>query len=168
VDATPDALVGLRQGVLRVRQRPGPRNALGLVEFVFPNREDIYIHGTPAQALFTRSRRDFSHGCVRAADPTRLAEWVLQDRPEWTHDRILAATTATRTTHVTLRRPIRVILYYSTAAVTEDGTIHFAEDIYGHDARLDRALGAVHRARSGPEATCPIPGTVPQPARRAE
>ena len=156
VDVSPDALLELRQGALRVRQRPGPRNALGLVEFVFPNREDVYIHGTPAQALFARSRRDFSHGCVRVADPARLAEWVLQDHPEWTHDRIVAATTATQTTHVRLPNPIRVILFYTTAAaMPEDGTIHFAQDIYSHDARLDRALGELHRVRSAGSSPAP-------------
>ena len=77
VEPTAETLAGLRQGVLRVRQRPGPKNALGLIKFVFPNEEDVYMHGTPAQALFAKSRRDFSHGCVRVADPVALAEWVL-------------------------------------------------------------------------------------------
>ena len=141
VDLTTDALTGLRQGVLRVRQRPGPKNALGLVKFVFPNSEDVYMHGTPAQALFARSRRDFSHGCVRVADPVGLAEWVLEDDPEWGRERIVAAMTGTETIHVTLPSPIKVILFYTTATVMpEDGTIRFAEDIYRHDARLDRAL----------------------------
>ena len=141
VELTPEALAGLRQGVLRVRQRPGPKNALGLIKFVFPNREDVYMHGTPAQALFAKSRRDFSHGCVRVADPVALAEWVLHDRPEWTRDRILGATMGAQTVHVKLPRHIQVILFYTTAAVMpEDGTIRFAEDIYRHDAKLERAL----------------------------
>jgi len=138
---TTETLAGLRQGSLRVRQRPGPKNALGLIKFVFPNEEDVYMHGTPAQALFAKSRRDFSHGCVRVADPVMLAEWVLKDRPEWTRDRILASTAGSQTLHVKLPRPIQVILFYTTAAVMpEDGTIRFAEDIYHHDTRLDRAL----------------------------
>ncbi|HET6958230.1 MAG TPA: L,D-transpeptidase family protein, partial [Vicinamibacterales bacterium] len=131
----------LRQGRLRVRQRPGPKNALGLVKFVFPNAENVYMHGTPAQELFSRSRRDFSHGCVRVEDPVALAEWALKERPEWTRARILAAMSGTQTIHVSLLQPIRVILFYTTAAVMpDDGTIHFAEDIYAHDAALDRAL----------------------------
>lgn len=138
---TAEALAELRQGRLRVRQRPGPQNALGLIKFVFPNQEDVYMHGTPAPMLFAKSRRDFSHGCVRVADPVALAEWVLQDLPEWTRDRIVAATTGTQTIHVKLPRPIQVILFYTTAAVIpEDGTIRFADDIYRHDGRLDRAL----------------------------
>lgn len=138
---TTETLAGLRQGSLRVRQRPGPKNALGLIKFVFPNEEDVYMHGTPVQALFARSRRDFSHGCVRVADPVMLAEWVLKDRPEWTRDRILASTAGSQTLYVKLPRPIQVILFYTTAAVMpEDGTIWFADDIYHYDARLDLAL----------------------------
>jgi len=141
VEMSAAAVAGLRAGVLRVRQRPGPKNALGLLKFVFPNREDVYLHGTPAQALFARTRRDFSHGCVRVADPVMLAEWVLKDRPEWTRDRIVATTMGTQTIHVRLPRPIQVILFYTTAAVMpEDGTIRFAEDIYRHDEGLDRVL----------------------------
>ena len=87
---------------LRVRQRPGPGNALGLVKFVFPNDENVYMHGTPAPQLFERSRRDFSHGCVRVQDPVALAEWVLKDRPEWTRDRILAAMHGS---HIDSRQP---------------------------------------------------------------
>jgi murein L,D-transpeptidase YcbB/YkuD len=136
-----DNIALLRQGALRVRQRPGPKNALGLIKFVFPNTENVYMHGTPAQALFSRSRRDFSHGCVRVEDPVALAEWVLAGRPDWTRERILSAMAGTQSIRVPVTQPIPVILYYTTAAVMpEDGTIHFAEDIYGHDAALDRAL----------------------------
>jgi len=130
----------LRQGVLRLRQRPGPRNSLRLVKFVFPNDANVYLHGTPAQSLFGRPRRDFSHGCVRVEDPVALAEWVLADQPRWTHERIMAAMNGDRTITVRLARPLPVVLYYVTAAVLEDGVIHFADDVYGHDARLERAL----------------------------
>jgi L,D-transpeptidase YcbB len=153
VAATPENLALLRQGVLRLRQRPGPHNALGLVKFVFPNNENVYLHGTPAQELFARTRRDFSHGCVRVEDPASLAEWVLNDQPEWTRVRILAAMSAPVPRRVNLTRPIQVVLFYLTAAVMpEDGTIHFAEDIYRHDAKLDRALAlamSVRAPRSG-------------------
>ena len=141
VETTAENLGLLRRGTLRVRQRPGPHNALGLVKFVFPNQENVYMHGTPAQALFSRSRRDFSHGCVRVENPVALAEWALKENPEWTRDRIVSAMAGTESAHVSLRRPIQVILFYTTAVVMpEDGTIHFADDIYRHDARLDRAL----------------------------
>ena len=132
---------GSGSGTLRLRQRPGPQNALGLVKFVFPNAENVYMHGTPAPALFSRSRRDFSHGCVRVENPIALAEWALKEQPEWTRDRIVSAMNGTQSIHVLLPRPIQVILFYTTAAVMpDDGTIHFAEDIYLHDALLDRAL----------------------------
>lgn len=141
VAGTAENVALLRQGLLRVRQRPGPKNSLGLVKFVFPNSENVYMHGTPAQELFSRSRRDFSHGCVRVEDPVALAAWALEEQPEWTRDRILAAMNGTQSVHVPLARPIRVILFYTTAAVMpDDGTMRFAEDIYLHDATLDRAL----------------------------
>lgn len=134
-------LSGLRSGALRVRQRPGPKNALGPIKFVFPNEADVYMHGTPAQGLFAKPRRDFSHGCVRVADPIALATWVLQDARDWTRDSIVAATQGSRTIPVKLPGPIMVILFYATAAVApEDGTIHFADDIYQQDVTLDRAL----------------------------
>jgi murein L,D-transpeptidase YcbB/YkuD len=144
VEPTAENLARLNRGALRLRQRPGPRNALGLIKFVFPNEAGVYLHATPAAQLFKESRRDFSHGCVRVEDAVGLAEWALKDDAEWTRDRILSAMTGTQTFSVRLARPIQVLLFYTTAAVMpEDGTIHFADDIYGHDARLDSAL--VHR-----------------------
>ncbi|HET9358282.1 MAG TPA: L,D-transpeptidase family protein [Vicinamibacterales bacterium] len=143
VDATDENLALLRQGSLRLRQRPGPVNALGLVKFVFPNEENVHLHGTPAQRLFLRPRRDFSHGCVRVEDPVALAEWVLAGEPEWTRERILAAMSDIENVSqlVPLRRPIDVLLFYTTAMVPADaGAVRFAADIYGHDTRLDRAL----------------------------
>jgi len=143
VPITPATLDQLRQGKLRVRQRPGADNALGLVKFVFPNDENVYMHGTPEPELFKRARRDFSHGCIRVADPVGLAEWVLAAKPDWDRDRIVAAMDASGPMRVPLDRPIRVFLFYLTAVVLpEDDTIHFAEDLYGHDARLDGYLRA--------------------------
>jgi len=141
VPPTPDAIGRLRNGTLRVRQRPGPRNALGLVKFDFPNDESVYFHGTPAEQLFDLARRDFSHGCVRVESPIALAEWVLGGEPDWTRDRILEATAGPEPQRVRLTRPVQVVLFYSTASIApEDGAVRFAADIYGHDARLDRAL----------------------------
>lgn len=141
VPVTPDAIARLAAGSLRLRQRPGPHNALGLVKFVFPNRESVYMHGTPAPALFAQARRDFSHGCIRVEDPAALAAWVLKDLPDWPPERIGAAMQATAPQQVDLPSPIDVVLFYLTAAVLpEDGALHFADDIYGHDARLAAAL----------------------------
>jgi murein L,D-transpeptidase YcbB/YkuD len=158
VAATPENLARLRQGGLRVRQRPGSRNSLGLIKFEFPNAENVYLHGAPARELFRRSRRDFSHGCVRVEDPVALAEWVLRGRPGWTRDQITSAMHAAKSSRVSLARPVQVILLYSTAVVMpEDGAIRFAGDIYGHDAALDRALNALTRRyqeRTRPVSTC--------------
>ena len=141
IEPTPNAIAQLRAGTLRVRQRPGPQNSLGLVKFVFPNEENVYMHGTPARELFARSRRDFSHGCVRVEDPVGLAVWALRGQPEWPRDRIEAALTGMQTIEVKLTRPIQVILFYTTATVVpEDGSIWFADDIYHHDERLERIL----------------------------
>jgi murein L,D-transpeptidase YcbB/YkuD len=130
----------LRAGVLGVRQKPGPENALGLVKFDIPSRYDVYLHGTPATQLFSRSRRDFSHGCIRAEDPVALAEWVLRGKPAWTVDNIQTAMNGDKTIQVKLDKPIPVLILYSTAVVMEDGEVRFFEDIYGHDAALERVL----------------------------
>jgi len=141
VPPTADSIEQLRQGRLRVRQRPGPGNSLGTVKFVFPNDANVYLHSTPAPQLFSESRRDFSHGCVRVEDPVALAEWALKSEKGWTRERIIAAMDGPRPLQVNLTRPIQVILFYVTATVMpDDGSVHFAQDIYGHDAKLDRAL----------------------------
>jgi len=111
------------------------------VKFVFPNDSNVYLHGTPAPQLFSRARRDFSHGCVRVEDPVALAEWALKEQGDWTRDRVVTAMNASQSRRVNLARPIQVILFYLTAVVMpEDGSIRFAEDIYRHDTRLDEAL----------------------------
>lgn len=145
VELSDGALERVARGELRIRQRPGPANALGPVKFVFPNDQNVYLHGTPAEQLFDRSRRDFSHGCVRVEDPAGLAEWVLRDQPEWTRERIVDAMDdlTKKSRRVSLSRPLTVVLFYSTAVVEADGTVRFGKDIYGHDRRLD---GALHSA----------------------
>ena len=131
----------IEAGTLRLRQRPGPGNALGLVKFVFPNRYNVYLHGTPEQQLFARARRDFSHGCVRIEDPTRLAELALRHQPEWTLPAIEQAMQGERTVRVQVARPITVYVLYGTAVAGEDGRVYFHDDLYGHDRKLARALG---------------------------
>lgn len=144
----PDTLAALASGLLRIRQRPGPHNALGLVKFVFPNRESVYMHGTPTPSLFARDRRDFSHGCIRVADPSGLARWVLERVGGWDADRIARAMQAETSARVDLPAPIDVVVFYLTAVVLpEDGAVHFADDIYGHDAALERALARVAGAQ---------------------
>jgi murein L,D-transpeptidase YcbB/YkuD len=126
-------------GRARIRQRPGPRNALGDIKFVFPNNDNIYLHHTPAGSLFARDRRDFSHGCIRVEQPVALAQFVLRDRPDWTEERIRAAMSDGDPTTLRLAEPIPVLIAYGTAMVRE-GRVHFYDDIYGHDRRLDAAL----------------------------
>ena len=137
---TPENLAQVVAGRLHVRQRPGPRNALGLAKFIFPNDDDVYMHGTPAQQLFSRARRDFSHGCIRLEDPARFAEWVLRDQPEWTRQRIDAAMQGERPLRVNLKQPLTVVLFYDTVHVNSEAVVFFVEDIYGHDRALDTAL----------------------------
>lgn len=138
--ATHDIVKQLQAGKLFVRQRPGPKNSLGLVLFAFPNTYDIYMHDTPAQEFFAKSKRDFSHGCIRLEKPAELAAWVLRDNPGWTPQRIREAMNGTETLKVNLAHPIPVLIVYLTAIVLEDGVVHFFDDIYGHDTALQQAL----------------------------
>ena len=135
-----ETLAQLRSGTLRLRQIPGPENALGLVAFRFPNQHDVYLHGTPAAQLFVKSRRDFSHGCIRAEKPQQLAEWVMRNQPEWTPERIAEAMNGENTIHVRLKKPIPVLIVYASAVVLESGEVRFFEDIYGQDAALAKML----------------------------
>ena len=139
-----DVKEGLRSGKLRIRQKPGPDNALGLIKFDLPNAYDVYMHDTPAKELFSRSRRDFSHGCIRVENPVALAAWVLQDRPEWTVEHILSAMNGNETLRITLKQSIPVLIVYGTAVVMEDGEVHFFNDIYGHDKALEQGLAESH------------------------
>ena len=140
---TPTMLSRLERGELHVRQRPGPGNALGLAKFVFPNAANVYMHGTPDTVLFARSRRDFSHGCIRLEDPTGLAAWVLRDQPAWNLEAIESAMADTWSRRALLTRPMPVLVFYTTAVAFPDGTIHFYNDVYGHDRELIEALRAV-------------------------
>jgi murein L,D-transpeptidase YcbB/YkuD len=137
---TQDTLAQLRAGKLYIRQMPGPKNSLGLVKFIFPNSSNVYMHDTPAQEFFARSRRDFSHGCIRLEKPADLAEWVLHENPGWDADDVRAAMNGTPNQQVNLTHPIPVLIVYGTVIVTEDGIVHFYDDIYGHDAALEKVL----------------------------
>jgi len=131
-----EMLADLRRSRLLIRQKPGQKNALGLAKFMFPNEFDVYLHGTPETELFSRSRRDFSHGCIRIEDPVNLAVWVLRKNPEWSEARILAAMHGDRTVQVNLLDPNLVLILYTTAVVGEDGKVQFFRDIYGYDAAM--------------------------------
>lgn len=139
---TPAVLDRLARGALRVRQRPGPGNALGAVKFVFPNEADVYIHGTPNLELFERTRRDFSHGCIRAEAFARLATWVLGGQGAWNTDSTEAAIAAGMNRRIALARPFPVAVYYTTAVAAPGGRVFFWEDLYGLDRPLDAELRA--------------------------
>ncbi len=147
VPQTPENLAALAAGTLRLRQRPGPDNALGLVKFMLPNAYNVYLHSTPAQGLFRESRRAYSHGCIRVSDPIALAQHVLKNEPGgWTREKIEAAMNGLRPVRVNLSQPIRVFILYGTAIVTEAGQVFFFEDVYGHDAKLAALLEKTERA----------------------
>jgi L,D-transpeptidase YcbB len=140
---TDSNLASLAAGQLRLRQQPGPDNALGLVKFALPNDYGVYLHSTPAQSLFGASTRAFSHGCIRVSDPVSLAEHVLHGTPgEWTPANIQAAMNGTETVRVNLAHPVRVMVLYGTVLATEDGQTFFFDDIYGHDRKLQRLLAS--------------------------
>jgi L,D-transpeptidase YcbB len=120
---------------VRIRQRPGPDNALGSVKFVFPNHFNIYLHDTPTEKLFNRPTRALSHGCIRVENPVGLANYVLRDRPEWSGDRIQAAMNRRSEQAVTLKNRLPVHITYFTAWVEPDGTVKFLDDPYGLDRK---------------------------------
>lgn len=146
---TEDSLEALTSGAARLRQRPGPDNALGLIKFDLPNFHDVYLHSTPAQQLFKERRRAFSHGCIRVSDPVALAAYALRETPGgWTTGKIEAAMHGTETRRVSLARPIRVMIVYATVLAKEDGEVLFFNDLYRQDRRLEQLLGLAPIPRS--------------------
>lgn len=155
VDPGAAALDALAAGTLRLRQRPGPKNALGAVKFVMPNPFSVYLHSTPEKALFERTQRTFSHGCIRLSDPHALAKYVLRDGPGvWDDVGLEAALCGKQTFRVTLERPVPVVVFYATAAATRSEGVLFFQDVYGHDRlllrRLDEHTAQMRRAASRP------------------
>ncbi len=130
------ALDAVSAGRARIRQRPGALNALGGVKFIFPNEFNVYMHDTPAQALFGEVRRDFSHGCIRLSQPADLAALLLRDQAGWDSTRIAAEMHRTAPLQVPLTSPVPVHVVYATAVARDDGSVTFHDDIYGHDRRL--------------------------------
>ena len=144
----------------RFRQRPGTENSLGLVKFMFPNQFNVYLHDTPADSLFERATRSFSHGCVRVEDPVALARYVLRDQPEWTEERIAEAMHAGEEKHVKLKEPLPVYLGYWTARVRPDNTVQFRKDVYQIDRRLTALLAdRLQRLKRSGEAAAIVTST---------
>ncbi|KFB67649.1 L,D-transpeptidase family protein [Candidatus Accumulibacter vicinus] len=133
------SLDAVQRGQMRIRQKPGAGNALGDIKFVFPNKDNIYLHHTPTPQLFKRDRRDFSHGCIRIEAPVELAKFVLADAPEWSEARIVQAMRKGKSMTIRLPESLPVVIAYQTAAV-RDGRVYFFPDIYRQDPLLDAAL----------------------------
>jgi len=127
----------------RLRQDPGPANALGRIKFMFPNKFNVYLHDTPARALFDQTVRTFSSGCIRIEQPLELAEYLLRADPGWSRPAILAAIDRSEEQTVRLPEPIRVYILYCTAWVDDDGSVQFRRDIYERDAAVAEALGGL-------------------------
>jgi L,D-transpeptidase YcbB len=157
------------QGGVMVREKPGPKNSLGLIKFMFPNQYDIYLHSTPAVSLFEQTRRDFSHGCIRVQKPADLAAWVLQGQGgDWDLAKVQAAMNSgpdNRT--VSLKTPLPIVIFYLTAFVDEHGDIRFFDDIYGYDASMQKvfAKGPPYPMKPYPSTPKPKPGDTAQTMR---
>ena len=124
----------------RLRQDPGPANALGRIKFYLPNRYNVYLHDTPNKSLFSQTVRCFSHGCIRLEKPFDLAVYLLKDQPDWTQQRIIETLDREKNHKITLTTPVPIYVVYWTAWVDAHGTIHFRDDVYSRDERLSLTL----------------------------
>jgi|GEM_PF-101603 len=161
---TSSSIDQLKQGSLRIRQRPGKKNALGKVKFIFPNKNDVYLHDTPSRSLFNKSRRDFSHGCVRVAKPDQLAEFVLKN--QWSKETIRQALNTQKTRRVILKKSIPVLVFYVTSFIDQNNNLAFYSDIYGYDTVLQQALnkgGDLSDEAIFAPPPAPIPVELPEP-----
>ncbi len=125
---------------VRIRQCPGPGNALGKYKFLFPNSFSIYLHDTPSKHLFDKEERSFSHGCIRVDEPEKLANYLLRDDPEWSAEKVADAVADGKEKFINLKKPLPVYIVYFTAWVNEEGKLNFRDDIYNHDLKLEREI----------------------------
>lgn len=128
-------IVKSNDSIPQIRQLPGGNNSLGHVKFLFPNAYDIYLHDSPAKELFAQDKRAFSHGCIRVADAQKLAQYLLQGQNGWTPEKVAEAMKGDKEQRVTLQNRMPVYINYYTVWVDATGQVHYADDIYGHDAR---------------------------------
>ena len=120
----------------KIRQKPGPWNALGRVKFIFPNAYNMYMHDTPAKTLFNENSRAFSHGCIRVEQPLKMAMFLLEEQKEWNIERMTAVMELEQETMVVLKEKTAVYILYFTAFIDENGKLNFRKDIYGKDQYL--------------------------------
>lgn len=138
-------------GGYSIRQKPGPKNSLGLVKFLFPNEYSIYLHDTPARGRFEPEKRAFSHGCIRLSEPAKLAEYLLRNDSTWTPKAIDKAMKGGKEQMVKLEPTMPVTIGYFTAWTDSRGRLNFRDDVYGHDARLAQELFAPETMPVGDE-----------------
>jgi murein L,D-transpeptidase YcbB/YkuD len=130
---------GMRDGRMWIRQPPGPKNALGKIKFLFPNRHSVYMHDTPERSLFSKQRRAFSHGCMRVHNPDRLAEVILGFEG-WTADKVRRNYASSQFQTVQLTKHIPVHVTYFTLWADDAGKLQSFDDVYGHDNRIYAAI----------------------------
>ena len=123
-----------------VRQKPGSNNSLGLVKFLFPNTHSIYLHDSPAKSLFNENAKAFSHGCIRLAEPKKLAEYLLRNDTNWTKEKITATMNDKKEQYITLKKSIPVFIGYFTGWVDRQGKLNFRNDVYKRDNRLAKMI----------------------------
>ncbi|MCA8928599.1 MAG: L,D-transpeptidase family protein [Alphaproteobacteria bacterium] len=127
----------------RLRQSPGPLNALGQVKILFPNRHSVYLHDTPSRQLFARARRTFSSGCIRVQDVFDLVGWLLNDPQTWGPEQMRSVVDARKEKWVTLPQPVPVHILYMTAVAAANGEVRYLPDVYHRDGRVVQALDSV-------------------------
>ncbi|MFL5809784.1 MAG: L,D-transpeptidase family protein, partial [Flavisolibacter sp.] len=132
--------VGTEDGLPKIRQLPGEKNSLGRVKFLFPNSFNIYFHDTPAKSLFEKDKRAYSHGCIRLAEPEKMANYLLKNNPEWTPEKINDAMYSGNEKYVKLKKAVPVVITYYTAWVDDNGRLNFRDDIYTHDQTLSTKM----------------------------
>lgn len=133
-------ITGEENGLPVIRQLPGEGNALGKVKFLFPNAFNIYFHDSPEKHLFNKEDRAYSHGCIRLADPVKMARFCLEGMNEWDDQKINTAMNSGEEKYIKMKNPVQVQIAYYTAWVDEKGMLNFRNDIYGHDAESARHL----------------------------
>jgi murein L,D-transpeptidase YcbB/YkuD len=125
---------------IQIKQPPGERNALGSIKFMFPNPYAVYLHDTPSKSFFARDYRALSHGCMRVMNPWEFAAALLKDDPNVSSDK-LQKMVGGREARVNLTTKIPVHITYFTAWVDANGDLQVRDDLYGHDRKVEQALG---------------------------
>jgi L,D-transpeptidase YcbB len=128
--------VGTEGGLPKIRQRPGPDNALGRVKFLFPNSFNIYFHDTNAKGIFSKDKRAYSHGCIRLEEPEKMANYLLRNEPGWDAGKVDEYLNSSTEKYVKLKNAVPVVITYYTAWVDDRGQLNFRDDIYNHDREL--------------------------------